>query len=85
MKSMVLKQLKLVTFLPSGYSIQMIDTNRVYVPLIEGFAGLEYIDNKWVEIPPVPGINLRIIAVSENPDGSLWLGTDFEGLFKASH
>ncbi len=61
-----------------------IDTNRVYVTLIEGFAGLERIDNKWVEIPPVPGINLRIIAVTENSDGSLWLGSEFEGLFKAN-
>ncbi len=60
-----------------------IDTNRVYVPLIEGFAGLEHIDNKWIEIPPVPGINLRIVAVTENSDGSLLLGTEFEGLYKA--
>jgi signal transduction histidine kinase/DNA-binding response OmpR family regulator/ligand-binding sensor domain-containing protein len=60
-----------------------IDTDRVYVTLIEGFAGLERVDNKWIEIPPVPGINLRIIAVAENPDGTLWLGSEFEGLFKA--
>ena len=52
--------------------------------MIEGFACLELIDNRWTEIPPVPGINLRIIAVTENPDGSLWLGTEYEGLFKAN-
>ena len=61
-----------------------IDTNRVYVTLIEGFAGLEFIDNKWIEIPPVPGINLRIIAITENPDGSLWCGTEYEGIFKVN-
>ncbi len=77
------KAIKISDFPTKRLFHSKIDTNRVYVPLIEGFAGLEYIDNKWVEIPPVPGINLRIIAVSENPDGSLWLGTDFEGLFKA--
>ncbi len=60
-----------------------LDTNRVYVTLIEGFAGLERIDKKWVEIPPAQGINLRIVAVTENTDGSLWLGSEFEGLFKA--
>ncbi len=61
-----------------------IDTNRVYVALIEGFAGLEFIDGKWKEIPPVHGINERIIGISENPDGSLWFGTEYENLFKAN-
>ena len=61
-----------------------IDTNRVYVALIEGFAGLEFIDGKWKEISPVNGINERIIAISENPDGSLWFGTEYENLFKAN-
>ena len=61
-----------------------IDTNRVYVALIEGFAGLEFIDGNWIEISPVQGINERIIAISENPDGSLWFGTEYENLFKAN-
>ncbi len=61
-----------------------IDTNRVYVALIEGFAGLEFIDGSWKEISPVQGVNERIIAISENPDGTLWFGTEYENLFKAN-
>ncbi len=61
-----------------------IDTNRVYVALIEGFAGLEFIEGSWKEISPVREINERIIAICENPDGSLWFGTEYENLFKAN-
>ena len=74
---------KVSNYLTERLYHSMIDTNRVYVALIDGFAGLELIDNHWIEIPPVQGLNLRVIAITENPDGSLWLGTEYEGLFKA--
>ena len=75
---------KISDFYTQGLYVSSVDTNRVYIALLEGFAGLEYIGKQWIEIPPVPGISLRIIAITENPDGSLWFGTEYKGLFKAN-
>ena len=77
------KAFKVSNFFTERLYHSTIDTNRVYVALIDGFAGLELINNHWTEIPPVSGLTLRAIAITENPDSSLWLGTEYEGLFKA--
>jgi len=58
------------------------DTNRIYAGLFDGLAVLGLENNRWKDLGRIPDINELIISIAENDDGTLWLGTWLEGVFK---
>jgi signal transduction histidine kinase/DNA-binding response OmpR family regulator len=61
----------------------LIDTNCVYAGTMYGsLYKLKFVGNQWnVEIPKL-SIDGRIIKIEENPDGSLWIGTRYNGVYR---
>lgn len=59
-----------------------IDPDRVWVGLFNGLASFRWSDGQWVDEGRVDGISDQIRTLYENPDGSLWAGTQATGLMR---
>ncbi len=58
------------------------DERRFYVGLNDGLAAISFTDDgRWVS-HRIPGISEQILTIVEMPDGTLWLGTAFEGTIR---
>lgn len=55
---------------------------RIYVGLMDGLATLTYRDKKWVNNGIVNGINDDIRAIKEDSDGTIWLESQVDGVWK---
>ena len=56
-----------------------VDPNRLWVSLRDGLSSFAWQHGRWVDEGRVPGVSDAIRFVFENPDGSLWLGTEALG------
>jgi serine phosphatase RsbU (regulator of sigma subunit) len=65
---------------PLGLYPSAQDPNRVWVTTTAGCYGLTRADNGWSVLPEGPQLNRQANSVVENPDGSLWIGTDVKGV-----
>jgi PAS domain S-box-containing protein len=60
------------------------DSSLVYVGLFEGLAILQTRNGRWVDRGQIQGVNEWIVGIAEDEDGSLWLGTQYEGVVKVN-
>jgi signal transduction histidine kinase/DNA-binding response OmpR family regulator len=58
------------------------DSTVVFAGLLEGLAAMRMVDNSWQTLGKVPWIHKRIISISEDDTGILWLGTQAEGILR---
>ncbi len=56
------------------------DTNRIYAGLSNGLEVVQFSQQKWRGTGRVKGITEEIRTIVEDIDGSLWLGTVFQGV-----
>jgi signal transduction histidine kinase/DNA-binding response OmpR family regulator len=58
------------------------DPSRVWVGLRDGLASLRYENGRWNDEGRVAGITEYVRSVFENADGSLWAGTETQGVMR---
>lgn len=61
--------------------------NRVYVGHWDGLSALRYDSrnsHRWIDEGRIPDIHEEIRTIVENPDGSLWLGTNARGVLRVT-
>ncbi len=59
-----------------------VDPDRVWVGLFDGLASFRWHDGEWVDEGRVRGVTDQVRTLYENPDGSLWAGTQATGLMR---
>ncbi len=60
--------------------VSVVDPHRVWVGLADGLASLRWTDGKWINEGRVSGINDQVRNLHQDPDGTLWAGTQSSGL-----
>ncbi|MFZ0391597.1 MAG: GAF domain-containing protein, partial [Calditrichia bacterium] len=65
-----------------AYSLHrsQMDSNRVFVGLLDGLGSLRKEGGRWIDEGRVPGVIESIRNFSENEKGELWLGTQSKGV-----
>ena len=58
------------------------DASRVYAATSRGVNVLTYDGADWQVAPPLAGVNTEARALAEAEDGTLWVGTTFDGVYR---
>ncbi len=58
----------------------VVDPHRVWVGLTDGVASVRWTGSSWVNEGRVPGVGDQVRSLHQQPDGTLWLGTQSSGL-----
>jgi class 3 adenylate cyclase/ligand-binding sensor domain-containing protein/HD superfamily phosphodiesterase len=56
--------------------------NIIYLGKSNGLSALSFKNGKWVDLGRLTKLNEQVRTISEENDGTLWLGTDYYGTFK---
>jgi serine phosphatase RsbU (regulator of sigma subunit) len=56
--------------------------NRLFIGDIDKFAALEYKNGNWKDLGEFKGFKYKIETITEDENGSLWLGTALNGVIK---
>ncbi|MFC2152452.1 ATP-binding protein [Bacteroidota bacterium] len=64
--------------------ISKIHKNRIYISAENKLGILEFIDNTWQLKGFIKGINASIRDIKETSDGSLWLASGIDGVYKVT-
>lgn len=57
-----------------------LDSQRVFAGFIQGLRILDKTPDGWNATNYLPGITEEVRSIAEEPDGKLWLGTDYQGV-----
>ncbi len=57
-----------------------VDPTRIWVGLFDGVASFRRVDGKWIDEGRIEGITSQVRTLFENPDGSLWAGSQDAGV-----
>jgi len=60
------------------------NSNIIYLGKINGLFALNYKNGKWNELGKLEKINAKIRTIAEDNNGTLWLGTDYNGVYKVN-
>jgi signal transduction histidine kinase/DNA-binding response OmpR family regulator len=58
------------------------DSSLIFAGLLEGIAVMRLVEDTWLTMGRISGIDERIISITEDDNGALWLGTQSEGILK---
>ncbi len=58
------------------------DPSRLWVGLRDGLTSVRYDHGHWVDEGRVDGVTEYVRSIFENPDGSLWAGTETQGVLR---
>lgn len=58
------------------------DTTLVFAGLFEGLAALRLLDGAWRDLGRFQNLNEMVVSIAEAADGTLWLGTQYEGVLR---
>ncbi len=61
-----------------------VDTTKVYVGYRRGLATLRLRDGRWTFAGTLPAVTADVASLAEEDDGTLWLGTNHEDLWRVS-
>jgi signal transduction histidine kinase/CheY-like chemotaxis protein/ligand-binding sensor domain-containing protein len=73
-----------LSFRPNVLLRATADSTRLWIGLFEGLASFRRVAGRWIDEGRVDGINDEIRSLFENPDGSLWVGTQGQGMLRVS-
>jgi signal transduction histidine kinase/CheY-like chemotaxis protein/ligand-binding sensor domain-containing protein len=60
--------------------VSTVDPTRIWIGLFDGVASFRRVDGKWIDEGRIEGITTQVRTLFENPDGSLWAGTQDAGV-----
>ena len=60
------------------------NSNIIYLGKSNGLFALNYKNGKWNELGKLEKINAKIRTIAEDNNGTLWLGTDYNGVYKVN-
>jgi signal transduction histidine kinase/CheY-like chemotaxis protein/ligand-binding sensor domain-containing protein len=87
-RATVIKQTKDLSFRPDFVLQSRVDPTRLWVGLFSGRGGalesFRWIDGKWTDEGMVPTPDITIRTIFENADGSLWAGTQTDGVLRVT-
>lgn len=72
------------TFRASVLLQSRFDPKRVWVGLFDGLAAYRWRDGQWLDEGRLDGVSDQVRTLHENPDGSLWLGTQATGVLRVT-
>ncbi len=61
------------------------DSSQVFLGLLGGLAVLQQRNGQWQEIGQAPGLDAKVLTITESADGYLWLGTFTDGLIRLAN
>ncbi len=73
-----------LSFQVSALAVSKADPTRVWLGLFDGLASFRWIDGRWIDEGRVNGISDQVRTLFENPDGSVWAGTQDTGVLRVS-
>ena len=76
-KATKLNELSAITLYRSGQ-----DSSKIFAGLLDGLAVMQWVDDNWVTLGKVRDINERIISMTEDKNGRLWVGTRSQSILK---
>ena len=77
-----IKTPKDLSFNSYGLKVSAVDPSRVWIGLRDGLASFRYERGRWVDEGRVDGISEYVRSMFEDADGSLWAGTETEGVLR---
>ena len=73
-----------LSFRVSALAVSKVDPTRLWAGLFDGLASFRWIDGRWIDEGRVEGITNQVRTLFENPDGSVWAGTQDTGVLRIS-
>ncbi len=66
-----------------GLRRSRVDTSRIYAATGRGVRIVDRTEEGWVVDDRIPNLNTEVRTLAEGPNGSLWVGTSFDGVYRA--
>jgi signal transduction histidine kinase/DNA-binding response OmpR family regulator len=79
-----IKSAKDLSFRPNSLLQSAVDPDRVWVGLFDGLASFRWSDGHWVDEGRVAGAESQVRSLFEEADGTLWAGTQDDGVFQVT-
>jgi signal transduction histidine kinase/CheY-like chemotaxis protein/ligand-binding sensor domain-containing protein len=73
-----------ITFRPSVLLVSELDPTRIWIGLFDGLASFRLQEGRLIDEGRIDGVNEQVRSLFENPDGSLWAGTQSTGALRIS-
>jgi signal transduction histidine kinase/CheY-like chemotaxis protein len=73
-----------LSFRPNVLLVSAVDPTRIWLGLFDGLASFRRVDGKWIDEGRVAGSSAQVRTLFENPDGSIWAGTQNAGAVLAA-
>jgi class 3 adenylate cyclase len=75
------RAVKKSSLLPFGLERSEYYKNIIFLATKDGVYAFDISDNNFIEKGRIKGINQDIRTIAETPEGDLWVGTNYEGVF----
>lgn len=59
------------------------DSSIIYLGTNTGVECMKYINGAWISQGKIENINIKVKTISEDSEGFIWFGTDYDGIIKA--
>jgi signal transduction histidine kinase/CheY-like chemotaxis protein len=70
------------SFRPNVLLVSKLDPTRVWVGLFDGLTSFRLQDGRWINEGNIEGADAEVRSLFENPDGSLWAGSQATGAMR---
>ena len=81
-KATIIKRSAGVSFFVQFLCRSILDTNRVFMGLVDGLTSFYFDNGRWIDEGRINGIGEYVPSIVESEPGVLWLGTDSKGTIK---
>ncbi len=73
-----------LSFRSNVLTVSTLDPTRLWIGLFDGLASFRWVDGRWIDEGRVDGIDAQVRSIFENPEGSIWAGTQDAGIYRVS-
>jgi len=67
-----------------AFSKSKSNPNIIFLGRNNGLYAISYVNGKWNELGKLHNVNVQIRTIAEDNYGNLWLGTDYNGVYKVN-
>ena len=71
-----------LSFRPAVFTESRVDPTRVWVGQFDGLSSLRWVGGHWIDEGRIVGVSEQVRTLMETADGSLWAGTQSQGVLR---